>query len=115
MNPTHRLVACLAILATLALILAPQGADAQRRGRDDAPQQVPWPSLMAGIHVGYDENSQGEILGAQLRLPLVRDGKLELVPQANVTFATGLKEYAYGAELVLVPAGRRGGLTQLIQ
>ena len=47
---------------------------------------------------------------AQLRLPLVRDGKLELVPHANVTFATGLKEYAYGAELVLVPAGRRGGL-----
>jgi len=95
------------IITGLALLL-PTPADAQRRGRQDEVK-LPWPQILAGIHVGYDDKSNGTVLGVQARLPLLRNGKLEFMPNTDLTFVRGLREREYNLEAVFVPGGRRGG------
>lgn len=106
---THRIRAALTILLAL-LALAPAAAEAQRRGRSQDAQQAPWLPIRGGLHIGYDQSSNGEVIGAHLRVPLMRNGLIEFAPNADVTFLTGLKEYQYGADVVVVPARRSGGL-----
>ena len=97
-----------AVLGLLSLT-APFGIEAQRRGRQQ-PATAGWPSITIGAKGGWDSNANAEVLGAQLRLPLLRNGTLELMPTADVTFATGLKEYQYAVEALLIRGDRRGGL-----
>lgn len=100
------------LLAVLLLIaLLPVAIEAQRRGRRQ--QQVPtgpWAPISIGAHLGYDEASNGTVLGAQIRAPIVRSGKIEIMPSGSVTFLTGLKEYQFNLDAVYVTGGRAGGL-----
>lgn len=100
---TSVLVLVLALLAPRALV-AQIGAGS----REDAPG--PWAPPSLGIRGGYDNKQQSWMLGAQLRLPILPGGQVELMPNADVTFLTGLKEYQYNLEAVYVLDGRAGGL-----
>ena len=97
-----------AVLGLLALT-APHGIEGQRRGPQQ-PASAAWPSITIGAKGGWDNNANAEVLGGQLRLPLLRNGSLELMPTADVTFATGLKEYQYAVEALFLQGDRRGGL-----
>ncbi|MDA0313427.1 MAG: hypothetical protein O2992_15125 [Gemmatimonadetes bacterium] len=96
------------IITAFALFL-PTAADAQRRGRQDEVK-LPWPQILAGIHFGYDDKSNGAIIGVQARIPLLRNGRLEFAPNTDLTFVRGLREREYNLEAVVIPGGRRGGL-----
>ena len=92
----------------LLTLITPLATEGQRRGSQQAAA-ASWPSITVGAKVGYDNNSKGEVLGAQLRVPLLRSGAVELMPSAEVTFLAGLKEYQYVVEALYLLAGRRGG------
>lgn len=98
------------LILGLALLLAPAGVDAQRGGGRSQDAGQGWPAPTAGLRVGYDDNSTGTVLGAQFRIAALPSGMVELVPNADVTFLPGLKEYQYGVDAVLVSGGRRGGI-----
>lgn len=110
--PRSRLRPVPALALVLALTALPGTAQGQFRGGGAPPQAAGagWPPAMAGIRGGYDYNSNGSVLGAQLRIPVHRSGNVELVPNAEVTFFTGLKEYQGGVDAVWVTGGRRGGV-----
>lgn len=97
------------VCAALVAALLPSAVDGQfRRGR--AQEDVAaWAPFVAGIKAGYDQNANGEVLGAMMRLPVLRSGILELMPSADVTFLNGAKEYQYGVDLVWVSGGGAGG------
>lgn len=104
--------AALAAAAALLLATVPDTLHAQF-GRPDLsppPGSQGWAPASAGFRAGFDYNSNGSVLGAQLRIPLLPGGLVEAVPHADVTFLTGLKEYQGGVELVAVSGGRRGGV-----
>ncbi len=63
-----------------------------------------------GARVGYDDNANATVLGTQIRIPVVRGGWLELMPGADVTFLTGLKEYQFNGDAVFIYGSRAGGL-----
>lgn len=86
-------------------------AEAQRRGRQNRPQPTaPRPPVTVGVHAGYDDSSNGSVLGGQIRVPLTADGRFEIMPSGNVTFLSGLREYQFNLDGVWVTGGRRGGL-----
>jgi len=94
-------VAC----AALAVALRTGGAAAQ------APiePQESWPAPEIGVRFGYDNSQKEEVLGALLRIPVLRNGHVELMPGGDVTFLRGLKEYQLNIEAVYLQAGRDGG------
>lgn len=98
-----------ALVLVLALV-APRALTAQIGvgGQENPPG--PWAPPSLGVRGGYDNKQQSWILGAQLRLPILPGGEVELMPNADVTFLTGLKEYEYNLEAVYVLDGRAGGL-----
>lgn len=99
------------LMALLTLsVLLPAGADAQRRGRAQQADVGRWAPVVAGVHGGYDDTSQANLLGAHLRIPVVRNGSLELVPGGNVTFAAGLKEYQLNVDAAYTLGGQNAGL-----
>ncbi|MEQ8331357.1 MAG: hypothetical protein RH859_12935 [Longimicrobiales bacterium] len=97
---THGLVAALA----LAVLATPGTA------QEDSGPSLPWPAIQAGVRFGYDDGSNGTVAGAQMRIPVIRAGWIELVPAGDVTFLTGLKEYQFTGDVALLSGGRRGGL-----
>jgi hypothetical protein len=101
----------LLLALALTLPLAPAEAGAQRMGQ--APQSGDaggWAPAAAGFRVGYDSNERATVLGVQLRIPALPSGLVEIVPTADVTFVTGLREYQAGVDVVVVSGGRRGGV-----
>ncbi len=66
--------------------------------------------MTVGAHFGYDQSSNSEVLGLQLRGAVLRRGQVQLVPHANVTFLPGLREYQYAIDAVWVSGGRSGGI-----
>jgi hypothetical protein len=50
------------------------------------------------------------MVGALLRIPVLPNGSVELVPNADITFLPGLKEYQMNFEAVYLTGGRLGGL-----
>lgn len=111
-TPAGRRRAALAAAFAVALATAPAGAAAQFQRPDLAPPPGSggWAPAYVGIRAGFDYNSNASVLGAQARVPLLRNGMLEAVPNGDVTFLTGLKEYQAGVDVVVVSGGRRGGL-----
>ena len=100
----------LPLLALLLLSLTAQALDAQvRRGRQPAPSEG-WAPLAAGIKVGWDQRANAELVGGQLRIPVVRSGIFEVAPNAEVAFLAGAREYQYGADVSWVTGGSQGGL-----
>jgi len=97
------------LLAAGLSLLACGSLEAQvRRGRT-GPTAPRWAPIAVGLRVGYDEQARSEVLGAQFRIPIVRNGMLEFVPNAEMVF-TENKEYQYNLELAWVPGGSQGGL-----
>ena len=96
------------LILGLALLVAPCALSAQRGGGGQGGDQG-WPAPTAGFRVGYDDNSTGTVLGAQFRIAAHPSGFVELVPNGDITFLTGLKEYQFGVDAVAVSGGRRGG------
>lgn len=93
------------VLTSLAL-LAPDAA-AQGGPR---PTGTGWPAPTVGVRGGYDYNATGSVVGAQIRVAALPSGYLQLVPNGEITFLTGLREYQAGLDLVGVSGGRRGGI-----
>ncbi|HSW28557.1 MAG TPA: hypothetical protein VLH75_03590 [Longimicrobiales bacterium] len=95
----------------LALSLAPSPARAQVFGQPSPTgSSRGWAPGWAGIRAGWDYNAQAAVLGAQLRLPAIPSGHAELVPNGDVTFLDGLREYQAGVDAVVVSGGRHGGV-----
>ena len=90
-------------------VLGPQDATAQTRPSGN-PAPASWSPIQLGARFGYDDNSNGEVVGAQIRIPVLPSGMVELVPNADVTFLPGLKEYQFAVDAIFVTGGRRGGL-----
>ncbi|NNL29396.1 MAG: hypothetical protein HKO77_00150, partial [Gemmatimonadetes bacterium] len=98
------------VLTMLLLVTAAAQMDAQvRRGRQ-VEEQARWAPPSVGVRGGYDQRANAEALGAQIRLPVVRSGVLELIPSADVAFLNGAKDYQYGVEAAWVPGGIRRGI-----
>ncbi len=96
--------------AFLLLIVGAAEINAQvRRGRQ-VEEQLRWASPSVGVRGGYDQRANAELLGAQLRLPVVRSGIIELIPGADVVFLNGAKDYQYSVEAAWVPGGIRRGV-----
>lgn len=99
------------LLLTLLGLVTPFGLEAQvRRGRAVDPDRAPWMPISIGPRAGYDQNARAAVLGAQIHLPLLRSGLVELVPTADIVFVNNAREYQYNLELVYVTGGRMGGL-----
>jgi hypothetical protein len=107
-DPTPRRRRALLPVAALvaACLLTPDPARAQRPGGDTA---APWPPVSVGARFGYDQSANGEVVGAQVRIPVLRSGVLEVVPNADVTFLSRLREYGLNVDVVYVRGGSRGG------
>jgi opacity protein-like surface antigen len=94
-------VAC----AVLAVALARSGVAAQA-----APEpETRWPGPEVGVRVGYDNSQKQEVLGALLRIPVIRSGHVELIPGGDVTFLPTIEEYQFNLEAVYLLSGRNGG------
>jgi hypothetical protein len=94
------------LLATLLALGLPSAARAQ--------STEGWTPATVGIRFGQGRTESSilgsSVLGAQLRIPVIRQGYVELVPNGDVTFLRGLKEYTYGLEVAYISGGRHGGL-----
>ena len=69
-----------------------------------------WAPAAAGVRFGYDQAARGEVIGAQLRIPVLPDGRVEVMPGADITFLTGLRDYGFNLDALYVSGGRRGGI-----
>ena len=99
-----------ALVLALCLSLSPRPAEAQRFGQPlQTGSAEGWPSAWAGIRAGWDYSARSTVLGAQLRVPAMPSGHVELVPNGDITFLNGLREYQGGVDAVFVSGGRVGG------
>lgn len=97
-----------AVLLLLAAVGA-HGVAAQIPGQIQQEDEG-WAPPSLGVRVGFDNKQRDEMLGAQLRIPIIPTGEIEVMPSMDVTFLPGIKEYQYNFEAVYVLDGRRGGL-----
>lgn len=97
----------LPLVLAVALATLPASASGQRRPSSPA---TGWPPVEIGIHGGFDYRSTGSVFGGQMRIPLLRSGFVELVPNGSVNFVRELRESMVGADLVGVLGGRQGGV-----
>lgn len=84
---------------------APVDVAAQQPDDDDG-----WPAPAIGVRIGFDQAASGEVIGAQFRVPVLPSGRLEVVPNADITFLDNLREYGFNVDAVFVSGGRQGGL-----
>lgn len=95
--------------AALLVAVGASEIDAQvRRGRQ--VDETRWAPPSVGVRGGYDQRARAEVLGAQLRVPVVRSGVVEVIPSADIVFLRGAKDYQYALEAAWVPGGARGGV-----
>ena len=99
-RPAPTALALAVLVAVPGTLLAQGTEDASRRG---------WKPFEVGARIGYDNNSQGTVVGAQLHMPVVPSGVFELSPNGDVTFHPGLKDYQFALDATWVSSGRRGG------
>ena len=108
---TRRATAAL-VLVVAASASLPAAADAQvRRGRQQ-PQVPPWSPITIGVRAGYEQErlASDAMLGAEIRIPVVRDGRVELVPSFDAVFLNPEREDQVNLDVFYLPAGRRGGV-----
>ncbi len=109
-DPEHPMLpkpGTLLLALTLLLSLVPGDARAQVPRSGDGGG---WAPATAGFHAGYDSNAKGSMVGARFAIPALPSGWVELVPNADITFLTGMRAYRAGVDLVVVIGGRRGGV-----
>jgi hypothetical protein len=102
----------LAVIAALATLLAAAAAPHELAGQraPTAGTNRGWPAVEIGARVGLGNVQQGEVVGAVLRIPVLRDGRVELFPNGDVTFQRGFKEYQLNLEAVYLLSGGNAGL-----
>jgi hypothetical protein len=103
----------LLILFLLALAVTAGELRAQAVPGEAAGQQGglrSWAPPSFGVRLGWDQRQREEMLGGQVRIPIVPSGVVEVMGSADVTFLLNLKEYQYNLEAVYVLDGRAGGL-----
>ena len=111
MKPRSQSVLRLALLAgALALGALPAAAQRQRPSSGQQQPPGPWVPISVGVRVGYDAKANGEVVGGQVRIPVLPSGIVELMPTADVTFLNRTKDYQLNVEAVFVPGRRSGGL-----
>lgn len=86
-------------------LLAPAPVHAQQPGVEGT-----WPPISIGARFGYDQSANGEVVGAQLRIPVLRSGAVEVVPNGDITFLSRLREYGLNVDVVYVRGGSLGGI-----
>lgn len=96
--------------AVACVALGTLGPDAAAAQLSPQRQQGGWPPLEIGARVGYDNIQRQEVVGVLLRIPVLPNRTIELLPSADVTFLRGLKEYQFSADAVYVFASADGGL-----
>jgi hypothetical protein len=97
-------VVCAALLVDAAApagVAAQVGPDADEGG---------WPGAKVGVRVGYDNGQRQEVVGALLRIPILRNGSVEILPSGDVTFLRGVREYQLNAEAVYMLSEGGGGI-----
>ena len=97
------------LLATLCLLIVPTALHAQFVQGGPAGADAGWAPARVGIRAGFDNAQSRPMVGAMARIPVLPSGSIELLPNADVTFLPGLKQYQLNLELVYVLGGRRGG------
>lgn len=101
----------LTLVCALLAVLAPTHLEGQfRRGRAVQGNIDSWAPIAVGIHGGYDDASRAELIGVHASIPIIRDGRVEVLPSYDLTFLTGAKDHQYGVEAVFVTGGKSGGL-----
>lgn len=90
-------------LALAVLVALPVPLRAQARA---APG---WKPIEIGLRAGYDNNSRGSVVGAQIHLPVLPSGIIDLSPNADITFNPGLKDYQIAVDAIFLTGGRRAG------
>lgn len=100
------------MLLALLSAAAPSGLHGQiRRGRAaQSAAPTSWAPVAVGVYAGYDDASRAQLVAGRLFLPLLRNGRVQALPSAEITFLTGAREYQYSAEIVYMSRGREGGL-----
>lgn len=93
----------------LVTLIAPNNVMGQRRGQAESPPQK-WSPIAVGVYVGYDNQPSGEVAGAQIRIPVLPSGTVELISGANITFLNRLKEYQFNLEAAYTTGASTGGL-----
>lgn len=101
-------------LAATTLALLTSHVDAQvRRGRAQPQARAPWAPIVVGVRFGWEQDnlvSGNATLGAGIRLPVLPNGKVEILPSADVVFLTNAKDYQYSIDGVWAPNGPRSGV-----
>lgn len=69
-----------------------------------------WTPANVGIRFGWDGRSNGSVLGAHLRVPVLPNGRIELMGGADRTFLQGTHDDQLNLDVVGVLGGRSGGL-----
>jgi hypothetical protein len=109
MTPSRtRTLALSLVLAGTAIAFDSLSAQVGPGAQDQTPSGWAPPSF--GLRFGWDNQQQSQMVGAQMRLPIVRGGEIELMPNMDISFLRGLREYQYNIEAVYVLDGRAGGL-----
>lgn len=96
-------------LVAAAALCAPAAASAQL-ARLPGDNVGGWPAIEIGIRAGYDNGLREEFVGALLRVPVLASGRVELMPNMDITFLRGLREYQYNLEAVYLTVPGEGGL-----
>ena len=93
----------------LVTLTTPNVVNGQRRGEEETSSQR-WSPVSIGLYVGYDNQPSGEVAGAQMRIPVLPSGTVELLSGGNITFLNQLKEYQFNLEAVYNTGTTAGGL-----
>jgi hypothetical protein len=92
-------------LAAVALTV-PASAEGQRRAPNEPGALAGWAPIQVGARFGFDNNSTGKIVGAQIRIPVLPSGVAELMPGGDITFHSGgLKDYEFTLDGLFVASG----------
>jgi hypothetical protein len=98
----------LVVLALLAVFTA-EAQSQVRRGRQ-ASLEDRWAPVVIGARWGWQENGQRSIVGAHVRIPVVRAGQFELVPSFDRLFGQAeRRETQYEVGVAWMPDGVRRG------
>ncbi|MCG6988397.1 MAG: hypothetical protein LJF06_09485 [Gemmatimonadetes bacterium] len=103
MSPTRSVL--ISTLAVLVALTIPVGASAQLGGSSSG-----WAPVMVGIRFGQQQRTGSWVLGGQARIPILPSGIVEVMPNADITYLTGEKQYQYALDAAWVSGGRHGGL-----
>jgi hypothetical protein len=90
-------------LVFAVLVAVPSSLQAQARAAQG------WKPMEIGLRAGYDNNSRGSVVGAQIHVPVLPSGIIDLSPNADITFNPGLRDYQFAVDAIFLAGARRAG------